>query len=433
MKKRLLAVFLSLGLLFGSLPMTAAAQEGQIAPWALDGLCEAESLGLLAEGDLERLNGTVSAEKLKVICAAVSVKLDRLRPAMAHKAVAKAGDVTRGGVLRALYDAAYAFDSRQLGAVSFLTQLGVVQGDQSGNYHLDRACTLQETLLFAQRLVLALYDRQEAGTRGLLWKVEQGENTLYLYGSYHVSREEVYPLHRTVRQAVRESQSVCLEVDFGDTEGARALEASYYYPAGDSLKKHLPAKTYREVVEVFAQRGYAESTVERLKAWTVGNLLESFAYADEGTGTGMAVDMYLYSKALCNSKTVRQVESYTKQKNMLNGLTAATQTAMVEQGLELLNTGIETGDGAFSHWMSGDLSGFETAYGKDAPAGTAAERELERVLFRDRDGAMAQWCRDFLEQAGSHTATMVVGAGHMVGRTGIVRRLEDLGYRVEPM
>ena len=56
--------------------------------------------------------------------------------------------------------------------------------------------------------------------------------------------------------------------------------------------------------------------------------------------------------------------------------------------------------------------------------------ELNSKLFTDRDPGMIQYAADYLSQEGSHTGLMVVGAGHMVGDTGIVQGLIDQGYTV---
>ena len=44
---------------------------------------------------------------------------------------------------------------------------------------------------------------------------------------------------------------------------------------------------------------------------------------------------------------------------------------------------------------------------------------------------MIAYARDYLTQEGSHTGLLVVGAGHMVGGSGVVQGLKDLGYTVE--
>ena len=57
--------------------------------------------------------------------------------------------------------------------------------------------------------------------------------------------------------------------------------------------------------------------------------------------------------------------------------------------------------------------------------------ELNQKLFTGRDPGMIQYAADYLSQPGSHTGLLVVGAGHMVGDTGVVQGLRDLGYTVE--
>ena len=57
--------------------------------------------------------------------------------------------------------------------------------------------------------------------------------------------------------------------------------------------------------------------------------------------------------------------------------------------------------------------------------------ELNAKLFEGRDPNMIAWADRYLKQSGSHTGLMTVGAGHMIGKTGVVQGLRDLGYTVE--
>ena len=80
-------------------------------------------------------------------------------------------------------------------------------------------------------------------------------------------------------------------------------------------------------------------------------------------------------------------------------------------------------------WKNRDVAGFEKIYDKEAIL--ESDDELNSKLFIDRDPGMIQYAADYLSQEGSHTGLMVVGAGHMVGDTGIVQGLIDQGYTVE--
>ena len=80
-------------------------------------------------------------------------------------------------------------------------------------------------------------------------------------------------------------------------------------------------------------------------------------------------------------------------------------------------------------WKARDAAEFDAVYGKDAILDS--EDELNQKLFTGRDPGMIQYAADYLSQPGSHTGLLVVGAGHMVGDTGVVQGLRDLGYTVE--
>ena len=102
-------------------------------------------------------------------------------------------------------------------------------------------------------------------------------------------------------------------------------------------------------------------------------------------------------------------------------LEPATQEAIQAQ-VDQISAMMET-------WKNRDVAGFEKIYNKEAIL--ESDDELNSKLFLDRDPGMIQYAADYLSQEGSHTGLMVVGAGHMVGDTGIVQGLIDQGYTVE--
>ena len=57
--------------------------------------------------------------------------------------------------------------------------------------------------------------------------------------------------------------------------------------------------------------------------------------------------------------------------------------------------------------------------------------ELNVKLFTERDPNMIRYAADYLSQGTGNTGILVVGAGHMIGETGVVQGLIDLGYTVE--
>ena len=132
-------------------------------------------------------------------------------------------DTTRGGVVNALYQAAaaYAFPEIDQAPADYLVSVGALCGDGTG-LHLDRPCTVLEAVTMANALILSLYDQQNAGSLGLLWQATNGENTLYLLGSIHTDRNNVYPFHRQLRDIILTADQVTFELDFTTRSRSRS-------------------------------------------------------------------------------------------------------------------------------------------------------------------------------------------------------------------
>lgn len=298
----------------------------------------------------------------------------------------------------------------------------------------------------ARRLVLALYDRCDAGSKGLLWKAVNGETTLYLLGTIHVDRGNVYPFHSSLRQAIETAQDAYFEIDFLDTEGYEAFYALQFYSDGSTLADHVSPEVYTEAVRAGAALGLTEEQVAAFKPWALANLLQSLALnsgSEEAGASGaeapMLLDQYVYSASTNLGHTIGQVESYQFQAEMFDGLSAGYQEYYLGGMIAAYygegeapggeETPAEQVDAMLAAWKDRDVAAFEAAYDKDGEL--ADEDELARALLVDRDPGMIAWADGYLKGAEARTGLLTVGAAHMVGETGIVRGLTDLGYTVE--
>lgn len=449
--KRLFSLLLALTLA-GTLTLPAlAAEEAQPAPlpaWSYDQLADAYAMGLCGDGIYTQHGRTVTVEEIEALCAVVSGKLALLEaPLRTAEDEPLVLDATRGGVVNALYQtlAAWEFPGVELGAAECLTDLQVLRGDEKGELHLDRPCTVLEAVTMANRLALGLYDRYNAGSLGLLWKAEGEGNTLYLLGSIHMDRDNVYPFHRQLRDILSTVELAAFELDFNDTQGIAEFTAMQVYSDGTTLKDHISPELFAGVVAALEPLGLTEELTAQYKPWALGNTFQSLAMMDESSGdTLMAVDLYCYSKAVNAGVAVAGVETYAFQGGLFDTLSPEYQEDYLASALALYlgeeaelteeeqaaaEESLALMSGWMTNWKQRDIAAFEASYDKGSAAGS--EDELTAKLFDQRDPNMAAWADGFLSQEGSHTGILVVGAGHMVGEGGIVRRLQELGYTVE--
>ena len=463
--KKLLALLLTLCMAGGATPVLAA-EETEAAPipqWAYGVLADGYAMGLFGDEIYTQHSQTITKEQLTGLTQVVGDKLALLEMEQRgadHTALVI--DTTRGGVVNALYQeaAAYAFPGVEEGPEAFLTSVGALAGDGTG-LNLDRPCTVMEAVTMADSLILNLYDQQNAGSLGLFWKAEGNGNTLYLLGSIHTDRNNVYPFHKQLRDIILNAEQVSFELDFNDQAGLAEFAAMQVYSDGTTLADHISPELYQVVVNTASMLGMDEATVSQYKAWALANSFQSLSMLDDtSSSNAMAIDLYVNSKAANAGIDIGAVETYAFQGGLFDTLSPEYQEAYLAGGLLMLldvNTmdestksaltavlgeealtqdgqdameeGIEQISLWMDQWKTRDVEGFAKSYPKDEIINGADE--LESKLSTDRDPGMIAYAENYLEQEGSHTGLLVVGAGHMIGSGGIVQGLRDLGYTVE--
>lgn len=457
--KKMLSAILTLALVL-CLGMPALAAEPEAAqnpaPWTYEYLADAYALGLMDDGYGKYIQSPITQDQLTAMTDIVSDKLALLGlPQRGADDDALVIDTTRGGVMNALYQvcADYQMEGINEGVIPFLRELGVVKGvNEAGDLNLEQPCTYQEAMVMSVRLVLAVYDGADAGSQGLLWKVTNGKNTLYLLGTVHVDRSNVYPFHKSLRAALASAQTVIFELDFNDQEGLAEFAAMQTYSDGTTLKDHISPELYASTVQVFADLGMSEEAVAAYKPWALANSLMGLSTQDETTtGAPMAIDLYLNSAAVNAGKHIDAVETYAFQGGIFDTLSPEYQEAylagyvnlaliddtleMTEEQKKELQEAMEYQekqmDAMMETWKAGDAAAFEEIF--DKAAVLESTDELNSRLFTDRDPNMIEYAAKLLEREGENTFFLAVGAGHMVDPGGIVGGLRALGYTVEKL
>ena len=444
--KKILAGLMSAALL--AVPALAAEPQ-QPAAWAVSQLADSYALGLVDDNYTSYIESPVTMEQLESMTDVVAAKLALLElDQRTADAVGLVVDTTRGGVMNALYQeaAAYELPGVEKGTTAFLTSLGVVKGGSAGDLALERTCTYQEAMVMANRLILAVYDQQDAGSKGLLWKATNGDNTLYLLGTIHLDRDNVYPLHKSLRDAIQASEEVIFELDLNDQEGIALLQSMQTYSDGTTLADHISPELYQRVQTAAAALGMGADALDLYKPWALASTFSTLSMMDDSTSTNaMAIDSYVNAAAVNSGKAIGAVETYAFQGGIFDGLSAEYQEAYLDAALSALEASlsgttsseVEEGlqqqeemlSGMFAAWKDRDPAAFSQVYDKAAIINSTDE--LNSKLFTERDPGMIQAAAKYLETEGSHTYFMAGGARPKVEPGGIVSGLKELGYTVE--
>lgn len=419
--------------------------------WTVPYLADARALKLVDDEYTAYITSPVTPEQTAYLAGQVYAKLALLTDEPSGEPEWTSTDTTRGGVVNALGAAVNAAGFDDAESVAALQALGALRGD-GVSLALGRTCTYEEAMTMATRIVLGAYDAKNAGSKGLLWKVTNGENTVYLLGTAHMDRGNLYPFHQTLRNAIQSADTVVLELDFQDQTGMAEFVAMQTYAEGDGLKDHIPAELYERTVNAFAALGLTEEMVNIYKPWALALSVTSIVSGDETTGDApLAIDLYVNAAAVNAGKTVTGAETYALQGGIFDTLSEEYQVEYLDASVSMLEAALAPAadepqevdpevqaaldaqdqmlTDMMTAWQTADLALFNKTYDKSAIVNS--DDEVNARLFTDRDPGMVKVAQSYLEKEGQNTTFIAFGAGHMVAPGGLVPELEKLGYTVE--
>lgn len=102
---------------------------------------------------------------------------------------------TRGGFVRELYNILVAYEDQanlEKDPIMYMNHIKIIAGN-GNKLHLDRNITVEEAILFTKRSIDYIYKENDLDSKGLMWKVENKGNVVYLLGSIHYGKPDLYP------------------------------------------------------------------------------------------------------------------------------------------------------------------------------------------------------------------------------------------------
>ncbi|MCW8907793.1 MAG: TraB/GumN family protein [Sedimenticola sp.] len=260
-------------------------------------------------------------------------------------------------------------------------------------------------------------------SEGLLFRIERsGEPVGFLFGTIHSEDPRVMSLPPEVEQAFLLSAVLCLEVDMAPAN-LLASVSGMFLQDGRRLEEIVGPGLYERLVPVAGERGIPEVSLRHYKPWAIAVLLSAPA-----AETGEFLDLMLYRRALRSGKAVLGLESVSEQLDLFDTLSDQEQVNLLEEALNNLQQLPTLYQMLLERYLDRDLAGLMEinrqqmqGEGRDF-----AERSQVELLDR-RNRRMVERLQTHLEKGGVFIA---VGALHLPGEQGMLRLLQERGYRV---
>lgn len=266
----------------------------------------------------------------------------------------------------------------------------------------------------------------------LLWKVSDGDNSLYLLGAFHLLRPEDYPLDPRTDAAFEDAERVVFELPPDEMSGgavARQMLEAARRGDGRTLQDALPPATWARLEAWAARSGVPLAGLQGYEAWYVSLLVSLTEMQRQGLDPTLGLDRHFGRRATEAGKPAEGLETGAQQIALFDGMDAAQQVQALEEALqspEELERSVRELHGL---WRAGDGRGLYEGSG-------ARLREQYPDLYErinaDRNRAWLTRLQALLDEGGhDQDALVVVGAMHLLGDDGVVALLRAEGYDVE--
>jgi len=265
--------------------------------------------------------------------------------------------------------------------------------------------------------------------RAFFWQVKSGTATVYLLGSIHFADESFYPLRKKIEQAFEESDTLVVEIDMSAVDQRRyqrIISSKGTYEGNDTIKNHISADTYQQLKQNLRRLDMPLEEVEMYRPGIIVLMMTAADVTKMGYSPEMGIDVHFVNSAI-NRKKILSLETLEEQIDAL--LSISDEDLLLQEYFSSLSESKQLMTKTVEIWKRGDAEAMSALLFEDAIEKYPSFVSLYENLFFKRNDKMTEKIRTYLEKGGTYF--VVAGAGHLVGSSGIVKQLEQAGYRIK--
>ena len=263
----------------------------------------------------------------------------------------------------------------------------------------------------------------------LLWKVSDGDNDVYLLGSFHALKPADYPLAPSVDAAFADAELVAFEIPPAEMNspelGIQMMQAAIDAEGG--LEAAIGPDAWKRLQDYCAARNLPIETFSAYEPWFVGLMISLTEMQRVGYDPGQGLDQQMIARATEAQKRTMGLETGASQIAVLDGMSEEEQKQSLLEALDDAEDN-QAIDKLHDQWRRGDAAALESLLTVDFRQHYAS---LYQRINVDRNQAWIPKIRQMLDASHSDDALVVVGTMHLLGPDGLVSQLKSKGYRVE--
>ena len=285
-----------------------------------------------------------------------------------------------------------------------------------------------------QYLVLALLGLSFTGKaqnkkaeNTLLWEISgKGlQKKSYLFGTYHFADKGFIDTMKVLNEKLNQAEAVVGELVMDKDMAIKLMP--HMMMKDNTLDSLLTPKEFKMVDDYLKTLGkYDLSKMKKLKPMMIQTLIMQATAPKTFTPTNPAIDQYIQDYGKANQKNVLGLETVEDQAKVLFGSSLVRQKEMLVKSVKESDKMQKETLKLYNSYITQDLSELTKMFA-DSKDFTPEEMD---ALLKDRND---KWMAKLPQMMQNQSLFIAVGAGHLVGKDGLISGLKAKGYILKPV
>ncbi|MCC6600544.1 MAG: TraB/GumN family protein [Crocinitomicaceae bacterium] len=269
-------------------------------------------------------------------------------------------------------------------------------------------------------------------SKSLLWKVEsQGKRTGYLYGSIHLPDSTLTQWPASVWKCFNESDVVAGELDL--TKTGDIMSIAQLLIMKDSMLHQLYSNASDFQYVKSELKGRLDPMlffmVDRVKPFFTLTMLNEQemlpGIESDKENISSVPDYRIQQWAVKAQKKVIGLETFEEQMSAIDAISCRDQAAMLLDALRNKEDNSRKNADIINLYKEQDITALLLLLEEDE-----SNELIKESIIENRNKIMAHRLDKLLEEA---SVFAVIGAGHLAGEKGMIREMENAGYKLTPL
>ena len=265
--------------------------------------------------------------------------------------------------------------------------------------------------------------------KGLFWQIKKsGVKASYVFGTIHSEDIRVNKLPNKIQFYFDKANSVSLEMLLDMPTMLKASAAMLITDEDQSLDKLIGEELFTQVTEALRKYNVPPIIAKRLKPWAIVATLST-----PPPESGDFLDLFLYKEAMKLEIDTYGLEKVEEQLSVFENLSLKEQIILLEETIEHIDEMPEMFAKLHELYLQRDLTElqkFSIEYMMKNSENKALTNTFYKRIVNDRNITMVD---RMIKRLREGNAFIAVGALHLPGEKGILKLLENKGYKIKPI